>query len=379
MRIGHIITGLATGGAERMLLKLLSATDRTRFEPLVISLMDQGTVGSEIEALNIPVLTLDLPRGQPRLSGVRRLHEIIRHYRPDVLQGWMYHGNLTASLAALFAPNHPPVVWNIRQSLDALAQERRLTRWLIHLSARLSAYPAAIIHNSLAGALQHERFGFSATRRVIIPNGFDPALFIPSATARHHNRKTLGLTEHDIVIGLAARYHPMKDHATCLRAAAILAEHCPSLRLLLAGTGVDRDNHTLTALIGELGLENRVMLLGELNNMAAFFQSLDLATLSSARAEGFPNVLGEAMASGVPCVATDVGDVSPLIGDTGLIVPPGNPARLAEAWRSLIESGADYRMQLGRLARERIKTHYTLPAIAQQYEDLYQHLIQPPR
>lgn len=180
IRVCHIITDLHAHGAERMLLKLVAGMDPQRFESIVISLMDKGAVGPRIEALGVPVLTVDWPRGRPTLSGLARLVGLVRETRPDVVQGWMYHGNLAATLAARFSPRNPPVFWNIRQSLYGLVHEKRLTRWLIRLSAGLSRTPRHILYNSLTSAAQHEELGFRADRRVFIPNGFAVDVYAPS-------------------------------------------------------------------------------------------------------------------------------------------------------------------------------------------------------
>ena len=370
IRVCHLITGLPAHGAERMLLKLVAGLDRQRFASTVISLMDQGVVGPEIEALGIPVLTVGLDRGRPSLPGLLRLLRLVRQARPDVLQGWMYHGNLAATLAA-WAGRRVPVLWNIRQSLGDLADEKRLTRLLIRLSARLSGTPAHILYNALTSAEQHEALGFRPDRRVLIPNGFEVDRYRPAPDAAGGLRAELGLRPDQWVIGMAARDHPMKDHASFLQAAARVAERYPDARFLLAGLGVEAANARLQQPIQALSLAGRVMLLGEQRDMPRFFQSLDIAVLSSAWGEGFPNVLGEAMASGVPCVATEVGDAAAIIGATGRLVPPGEPALLAQALQGLMDDGREAARRLGLAARDRIVQHYGLPAIVEQYAALY--------
>lgn len=374
MRICHIITGLETGGAERMLLKLLSATDRSRFESIVISLLDEGSVGADIKRLGVTVHALKLSKKYPKVSCLWQLRQAVRCFRPNLIQGWMYHGNLAALLAAGFMPGRLPVVWNIRQSLDEVRAEKPLTRALIHLSARLSRVPSAIIHNSGTGALQHEQFGFSATRRQLIPNGFDTNVFAPSSSRRTQFRSSLGIGNDEFVLGLAARYHPMKDiNNFCAALTRLLAlGYAP--RGLLAGPGMDSTNRPLMEMLRTHQLTERVTVLGALRDMPLFFQSLDLATLSSCRGEGFPNVLGEAMACGIPCVATDVGDVGVILGDTGSLVSPGDPDALAGAWAGWMERGSASCVAEGRRARQRIVSLYTLPVIVQRYEDLYRAL-----
>jgi glycosyltransferase involved in cell wall biosynthesis len=371
IRVCHIITGLYAHGAERMLHKLLSGLDRERFQTTVISLIDKGTVGPAIEALGIPVLTVDLPRGRPHPAGLLRLIRHVRAAQPDILQGWMYHGNLATSLAAHYALGHPPVIWNIRQSLYDLGHEKRLIRWLVQLSARLSGSAGRIIYNSVTSARQHEDLGFRKDRRVFIPNGFAVDDFAPNPALRARVRNEWGFSDNHVVIGLAARYHPMKDHENFLQAAARVAGQNEHVRFVLAGLNVDTGNADLQQRIRDLQLSGRISLLGEQRDMHGFYQGLDIAILTSAWGEGFPNVLGEAMASGVPCVATEVGDAANIIGETGLTVPARDPTALAGALTTLIDAGQAERARWGLKARERIVHEYSLPAVVGQYAALY--------
>lgn len=373
-RICHIITGLAAHGAEHMLQKLVTGMDQSQFECSVISLMDKGQVGEAIERAGIPVLSVNLPRGRPTPSGLIRLEQRVRETQPDVLQGWMYHGNVAATLAAGLSFRHIPVVWNIRQSLYDIRHEKPQTRAVIRLSALLSKNPRKIIYNTLTGAAQHENLGFSRKSRFFIPNGFDINVFKPDSEHRKTARRQLGLAEDGLVIGMAARLHPMKDHANFLKAAALLKEQYADARFVLIGSGVTAENTILNELIQKLGLTDRVHLLGEIHDTPSFFQSLDIAVLSSAWGEGFPNVLGEAMACGIPCVATDVGDSANVLGEAGFIVPPQDESALATALGQLIEMGSSGREQLGHKGRERVVNLYSIEAVVHQYESLYQSI-----
>lgn len=182
-----------------------------------------------------------------------------------------------------------------------------------------------------------------------------------------------------MLIGLAARHHPMKDHANFLQAAALTAARRPVARFVLAGVGVDAANAELGRAIAGLGLADRIYLLGERTDMPRFFQGLDIAVLSSAWGEGFPNVMGEAMACGVPCIATAVGDAPEITGQADWIVPPRDPNALAERLQGLIELGREGRVEQGRLARQRIVERYSLPAVVTQYEALYLRCLAPGR
>jgi glycosyltransferase involved in cell wall biosynthesis len=287
----------------------------------------------------------------------------------------MYHGNLAASALRWLGFGSAPVIWNIRQSLYGFDLEKRGTARAIRASAWLSSQPAAIIYNSKVSADQHEAIGFNAHRRELIPNGFDCVRFRPDPEARLRTRKKLGLAESDVAIGLIARYHPMKDHRTFLSAAALLEKTGQSARYLLAGRGVDRFNTAITDAVHELGLGNRVMLLGERPDIPEIMASLDMGCLTSAWGEGFPNVIGEAMACGIPVVTTDIGDSSWIVADTGRVVAPGDPTALARAWQELIALGSAGRAALGGLARARIVSDFSLERVIAEYSRLYRAVL----
>jgi len=368
-RVTFVVTGLTTGGAEMMLYKLVGALPADDFSPSVISLLDEGPVGKRIRELGIPVFALGLHGAWQLPRALTRLAMICREINPQVLVGWMYHGNLFATIAAATAAREAALVWSIRQSLYDLAAERPLTRVVIRAGARLSARPYAIIYNSNLAAQQHRSHGYRPLHEVLIPNGFDCDVFRPSPEARAALRARLHLPLATHLVGLVARYHPMKDHASFLEAARLLAAESEA-HFVCAGAGVDNANPRLTAIIKEGGLTDRVHLLGEMPDVADLLAGLDVLCLSSSRGEGFPNVVGEAMACGVPCVVTDVGDSAMVVGDTGCVVPPGDPAALARACAGLLDEPAAAKTARSRAARDRVVNHFSLQAVAMQYAQL---------
>ena len=372
IKLLHIITGLSTGGAEMMLYKLLSRLDRERFEPSVISLMDSGTIGDRIEALGIPVYTLGMKQGgMPTPAAIGRLIRTVRQLKPDLIQGWMYHGNLAAQFASLFSSHKIPVLWSIHNSLYSLAFEKKITQAIIRFSSIISLYTNQIVFVSKNSKLHHEALGYFSENSCIIPNGFDTSLFKPSIEARRTIRAELGLPEDSFLIGLIARYHPMKDHANFLQAAALLLKDYPNVQFILAGNGVDEKNPTLCQLIHELGIAERIHLLGERQDIPRLTAALDLAS-SSSYTEAFPNVIGEAMSCGVPCAVTDVGDSAWIVGNVGRAVPPRDSGALANAWKELIELDTEGRKALGKAARVRIIESFSLNSVVARYESLYE-------
>lgn len=378
-KILFISTGLGTGGAEMMLYKLLSSIDRDQFEPVVVSLLKTDCFGdqiiNQIDALNIPIHSLDLDPGQFKLGKLLELLNLVYKEKPDIIQGWMYHANLAAQLASFLSFKFIPTIWNIRHSLHSLDYEKKGTSVIIRILGRLSSVPAKIIYNSQIGAAQHQKIGYKSDKTIVIPNGFDVNLFKPSAENRHALRQELGLTEDAFLIGRICRYHPMKDHESFLRAAALLLQDFPELQFVLAGTDIDKNNPNLSKVINELNIGNCIHLLGERKDVPYLTSALDIATSSSYFGEAFPNVIGEAMACEVPCVVTDVGDSALIVGDTGKVVPPKNSQALADGCKELILLDAAEKRSLGEKARQKVIQLYSLDAITAQYTKLYQSVI----
>lgn len=370
LRILHIIIGLSTGGAERALFNLLSGGLAESFECAVLSLTDEGTMGAPIRALGVPIETLGMRAGLTGPGVLIRLRQQVRAFRPDLIQGWMYHGNLAASLAARLAPGQPALVWNIRQCLDDLGKEKWLTRQVIRANRAISGRTNTIIYNSYLSRDQHEAFGYDRARGVVIPNGFSPDRMTPDPKAAEEVRHEFSLPEAAPIVGHVARFHPIKDHATFLRAAVEVARRVPEARFLLVGREVTPDNPALAGLVPP-DLMARFIFTGERQDVPRLMQAMEVFCLSSL-SEAFPNVLGEAMACAVPCVTTDVGDSATIVGETGLVVPPSDSAALVRALTDMLERPSGERRVLGLAGRDRIAEHYCLDAIAERYARLYE-------
>ena len=377
MKLLFIITGLSTGGAEMMLYKLLDRINREQFDPFVISLTYEGEsqISQRISDSDIPIYLLNINSKKEILQAIWRLINLVRKIQPDIIQGWMYHANLAAQFASLLTFQSVPTVWNIRHSVYSLKYEKSTTATIIKLLAKMSSFPKNIIYVSHISAKQHEKLGYQDSKSVVIPNGFDTEVFTPSINARNGLRRELGLTENAIVIGLIARYHPMKDHDNFLSAATLLLKKFPDIHFVLVGTGVKKENSGIVSLLSDFKLTDdpHFHFLGERQDISKITAGFDIASLVSAWGEGFPNVVGEAMSCGVPCVVTDVGDSAWIVGETGKVVPPKDPEKLAQVWQEMIELGQEKRNQLGTLARQRIIENFSLDAIVEQYEELYFH------
>ncbi len=368
VKVVHIISDLDAGGAEVMLAKLVGGMDRTRFTNIVVSLTDRGQLGEQIESSGVVVHTLGMRRGRPNVSALPRLVRLLWSMKPTIVQSWLYHADLLSTVAMKFSRS-PILVWNVRCSDMDLTHYPPLTRWVQRVLAQWSATPAAVIVNSEAGKQQHEALGYHPRRWEVIPNGFDTQRFHPNVSLRLPLRQEWKVPQDAVIVALVARVDPMKDHATFLDAAQQVANARPNVYFLLVGKGTQM----LAPAAAARGLTDRIHLLGYRSDIECLFPGVDVLCLSST-SEGFPNVLGEAMACGIPCISTDVGDARRIIADTGLIVPMRDPASLAQAIVDLIDRGPAACERLGRAARIRIEAEYSLSRIVDRYSMLYSDL-----
>jgi glycosyltransferase involved in cell wall biosynthesis len=333
----HIITGLNDGGAEAVLYRLCTA-DRCH-KHHVVSLMDCGKYGPMLEAAGIPVTTIGLPRGKVTVAGFRNLRCAIRDLHPDAVQTWMYHADLLGGLAARLAGVRN-VTWGIHHTTLDPKQSPRSTILVAKVCALLSRWiPRRIVCCAEASREIHAELGYDVVRMRVIPNGYDLSVFQPDLTAGANLRRDLGLAADALVIGFVARFDPLKDHHTLLQALALLRGRGIAPICLLIGTGLGPENQQLAAWIAETVPGDQIRLLGRRDDIPAMMNALDLHVMSS-YSEAFPNVLAEAMACGTPCVSTDVGDARAIVGATGRIVPPRDPAALAMAIAEMLAAQA---------------------------------------
>ncbi|MGK6321603.1 glycosyltransferase [Sphingomonas sp. DT-51] len=372
MRVLHVITGLDVGGAETMLARLLEHGRRhPHLCSEVISLIPPGRGGARVAATGTPVADLGMAAGMPSPRALLSLARAIAVRRPDVIVAWMHHAQLAATLAAALARPwlRVPVIWNVRHSIADLTEEKPLTRLVLRMQALLSGGARAIVYNAHAAADQYRRLGFRARDQRVIPNGFDLVAPVPREAARAVLRERLGVAGGGPLIGMVARAAPMKDAPNLLRAVAIARAQGLAARVLLVGKGMDEDPALAPASYGLPA--DSVVRRGHRGDVADWLGGLDLLALPSAWGEGFPNVVGEAMLAGVPCVATDVGDSAALIGDTGAVVPPRDAAALAAALVRLGTLPAERREALGERARARVRAHHDIRDVVDRYAALY--------
>jgi glycosyltransferase involved in cell wall biosynthesis len=372
IRVLHVITGLSTGGAETMLLKILTGMSKSGFIHRVISLTGRGEVGPLIEKMGIPVIALNMPRGVPSPAIIFRLIGEVRRYRPDIVQTWLYHSDL-AGLIAAKVTGIKHVLWNIRCSFMGEDYYRGASGFVIKALGYLSRFPSTIIVNSRAGRDLHIKLGYKTRHWEIIGNGFDLERFRPDPQFRNRLREALGVDQNTFLIGLIARWDPIKGHDVFFKAAQILEADGVSVHFVLVGEGCSDGNPDIEALIPD-NLKASVHLLGRREDIPEINAALDVACCTS-YGEGFSNTIGEAMACAVPCTVTDVGDSAEIVANTGFVVPSGDADRMAEAWAKLLAMPLEERHSLGESARKRIKENYSLEYVTTAYEELYSSLV----
>lgn len=376
MKILHLITSLDTGGAERMLAKLVTGMPSSRYENVVVCMLSPGPVAEEIRSAGVDVQSLGLSRGIPHPRAMMRLVRIMRTFRPALVQTWLYHADLLGLLAS-FGAGRPPVIWNIRNTDLELVSSNKMTAAVLRVNGLLSRFPAAVIANSRVAATFHTQAGYRPKRWEVLPNGFDTGLYSPDAVARNDLRRELGLPENALLVGHCARFDPVKDHDMFLRAARGVAASFAQAHFVLCGDGVRAGSDAasiFSTAANDPILAGRIHLLGRRGDVHRVMAGLDLFCLSS-RSEGFPNVLGEAMSCAVPCVATDVGDCRDILSTTGRIVPSGDWQALADALTALLKLPEQEREHMGELARQRIESRYSLSAVVSNYLELYEMIV----
>ncbi len=370
IKVVHLITDLNTGGAEMMLFRLVTKMDPRKFSFSVVSIGDGGPVGKMIQRAGIPVMELGLNPLRPDPFPILRLLFFLKKSKAQILQTWLYHADLLGILCGKLV-NIPRIIWNIRCSDMHFENYRPFTYWTVKMCRIFSRFVDGIIVNSYEGMRVHRMIGYQDKKMIRIPNGIDTSRFRPDHNAKDRLCRELGISKDNIIIGLIARFDPMKDHKTFLKAASLIAKKRKDVVFVLAGKGIDSSNRELMNLLSYPYLKGKVFLLGIRNDQELITSALDIATSSSLFGEGFSNTIAEAMACGIPCVVTDVGDSAMIVGNAGLVVSPGNPDEFSRACLKLIEMGAEKRKELGRIARKRIEDNFEIRNIIKLYEGYY--------
>ncbi len=311
-KIVYVTTGLRGGGAEAMLTRLVTAQPSVADEITVVSLIPAEAHVERLRAGGVTVVELDFGRPDGLAAGLLRLARLIAETKPDIVQGWMYHGDLAALVALAMSGRRRQtrLIWSIRCSALDLNQYGVGLRTVVNACTLLSRRPDLVTANSAAGLASHLALGYRPRRAEVTLNGIDVDEFKPDAAARRAVRTELGIPDDAIVLAHVARVDLMKDHDSFLAAMAEL----PELHALLIGGGTEN-----------LPAAGNILRLGRRHDVARLTAAADFVVSSSSFGEGFSNALAEGMACGLPAIATDVGDAALIVGDSGLIVPPRKP------------------------------------------------------
>lgn len=373
MKVVHIITSTGVGGAQIMLSRYLRALGPSRKSHSVISLMAQGPISEELQDTGIPVHHLGLSQGAKSWRAVRDLRRKLAAEAPDVIFGWMYHGCLAALIGRVGLRN-TALVWGIHHSLADIRAEKASTRMVVRILAAFSHRVDGISYCSSTSRTQHEATGFAGDRAWVIPNAVDAAVFRPDPDARARLTELCGISKDCQIIGTVARNHPMKDHVAMVRAVAKLLADGRDVHGVLMGTG--QANGPAKAEAAALGIANHISCLETRADVAALVPAFDAFLLSSAWGEAFPLAVAEAMAAGVLCVVTDVGDCAELVGPSGAVVPPRDVDGMARALRGILDLEPAERAAAGLAARARVAERFSFDPYIAAHETFYLNALQ---
>jgi glycosyltransferase involved in cell wall biosynthesis len=348
---------LERGGAERQLVLLASGLRREGWSVTVACFYAGGPFQHNLEQAGVPVVDLKKRGRWDVLRFAWRLFSMFRKINPDVIHGYLPLPNMLSLLARWARPG-TRVVWGVRSSNMDLLQYNWMSRAIYWLQYRLARYADLIIINSSAGMAYYVARGFPRQAMRLIPNGIDTSYFRFNALGRERMRYAWGVPESAVLVGLVGRLDPMKDHLTFIKAAARLASTNSNWWFVCVGDGALDYQARLKQQAIELGLGQRLIWDCTCEEMSAAYSALDIASSSSC-GEGFSNVIAEAMACGRPCVVTDVGDSSVIVGESGIVVPPRDPIALATGIESLHSRLRVPGDALRQMARERIELQFS--------------------
>jgi glycosyltransferase involved in cell wall biosynthesis len=356
-KILHVITDLNTGGAETMLCRI-ATSDGPPNVHMIFSLLPGGRLAAPLRAAGNEVVEANFRSPTGIVRGLRALSRVIKRFEPDVIQGWMYHGDFAALLGLALSGRRrqTALVWSIRCSELDFSRYSLQLRAIVKLWALFSSRPDAVIANSLSGLEAHRAFGLRGRNEYVIANGVDVVQYRPDPSARQLVRAQLGIDAKAVVLAHVARVDPMKDHDTFLRAMAMI----PNVQALAIGAGTEK----LPAVPNVHGLGLRT-------DIPSLLAASDFVVSSSAFGEGFSNAIMEGMACGLPAVATDVGAARLIVGDSGVIVPPRDARAFATAIGSLAAESQEKRDNRSRRARAHICEDYSLAKTIAQFNAVY--------
>jgi glycosyltransferase involved in cell wall biosynthesis len=369
MRIMFLIRSLNKGGAERQLISLAVGLKECGHVITVAVFYPGGILQEKLTAYGVPVISLNKRGRWDIFRFLVCLVRTVRSESPEILHAYLGTSNI---LSVLLKPLFPRcrIIWGMRASNLDLDCYDWFFRVLYRIECILSRFADLIIANSRAGKAIAIARGIPKHMIVVIPNGVDTQHFKPDSKVRARLRSEWGIRDDEILIGLVGRLDPMKDHPTFIKAAALLARQRRDVRFACVGDGPVDYTQKLHAFAHQLGLNGKLIWVGARDNMPAVYNAFDVAS-SSSRGEGFSNVIGEAMACGVPCVVTDVGDSARIVGDTGVVVPPRDPIALAHGLKTALENDLNVNS-----TRQRVMAQFSLKRLLRRTEETLDYILE---
>ncbi len=328
IKLAFLVRSLDYGGAQRQLITLAKALDKSIFEVTVLSFYDGQPLERGLDGSGVQTIFLGKSGRWDLFSFLRRLLKEVKLLHPDILHGYLDIPNLLALFLKPFV--RARVIWGVRAAELKLERHAWLQKMAAGVERLLARFPDLILVNSVAAREYHLARGFPAARLVMIPNGIDTEYFKPDPPARAELRREWNVTENTCLVGILGRIDPVKDLPLFLEAAAIVLRQLTDVRFICVGSGPAAYSERLRTLAREIGLSDQITWAPARPDVVAAYNALDLL-VSSSRSESFPNTVAEAMSCGVPCVVTDVGDSALLVGECGIVVPPQDAESLAAA------------------------------------------------
>ena len=367
-KIVHIISGLKSGGAERSLFNICNSNISDYFIQSVICLGDKAIYGDKLEELGVEVYYLNF-KNSNKLYAFLNFKNIIKKISPDIIQGWMTHGNFASVLAYFILSGHPSLFWNIRQTVYKLKHEYILTRFLFLINILLTRIPNGIISNANISIKQLVKFGYKNDSFILVPNGFDTNYWKPDHNLRQIERNKLKFNDNDFVIGFVGRYHPMKNIILLLKLFYKLSQQNSKVKLVIVGQNLNNYNINEKSIIDMIP-QNQILIIDNTEDVKKYYNIFDLLILCSAWGEGFPNVLGEAMSSELCCISTPVGDTPDILEDVGYLVPLDDVDLIVEKVKNCMDNPEELN-KLGRKARIKILNQYSMEKTINTYLNIY--------
>ncbi len=363
MKVLHVITGLGDGGAEACLYRLINETHRIT-DHYVVALRSRDKYSKLLSQNGIPVFHLNIDSPLQIIKQSFDLYSLIKKINPDIIQTWLYHADFLGGILGKIA--HKKVIWGIHNTTLEFGKSSTTTILLVRILSLLSYFiPEKIISCSIASSNSHTALGYCKKKFITIHNGVDTNSFYQSHFLRNQFRTELKIQNSDLCIGMVARNDPQKDYSNFISALAELHAQNFPFKCVIAGSNTNQ----LQAKVKSKKLENNILILGQRKNIQALMNGLDLLVLSSAYGEACPNVLLEAMACGVPCVATNLGDCKYILGDTGVVVEPKNHQQLSQAICNLAQNLSK---ELSCQCMNRISQHFTLSKMVASYKKVWE-------